>query len=112
MFTVLGRIPSFDNAADGLPSVSCADLNKIKKGNEEKYDYKLARVAMEGWFPPSLWMELNHQTWAGLGQLLNDEASRHLLCEFLDKETMNHYSPWRHSDSTNFKKILHRYIWV
>jgi hypothetical protein len=79
-------------------------LNKIKKGNEEKYDYELARVAMEGWFPPSFWMELN-QTWAGLGQLLNNEASRHLLCEFVDKETVNHDSPWRHSDSTNFKKI-------
>jgi endonuclease III len=114
MFTILGWIPTLNELGSLPSSVSCRDMlenKKNKKGNEEKekFDYELARAAMEGWFPQGFWNELN-QTWAGLGQLLNDEGSRSLVCKLVDEETVSFDSPWREGDRTDFQKLLGRYL--
>jgi hypothetical protein len=46
------------------PSLSVFDSVTLKK------DCELARAAIEGWFPPVFWGQLN-RTWAGLGQLFS-----------------------------------------
>ena len=75
MWTILNWIPSFDELG------SCCDM--LEKSNEESFDYELARAAIEGWFPPFFWRELN-QTWAGLGQHLNKEVSQEAACKLAD----------------------------
>jgi endonuclease III len=54
IFQALGWMPT--------ASLSIFDSITLKK------DYELARAAIEGWFPPVFWGQLN-RTWAGLGQL-------------------------------------------
>ncbi len=101
MWTILNWIPSFDELG------SCCDM--LEKSNEENFDYELARAAIEGWFPPFFWKELN-QTWAGLGQLLNEEVSRKAICEFVDAATSDYNTPWRQADKTSFKQLLKKYL--
>jgi endonuclease III len=105
IFTLLNWIPSFVEEE----SSSCLDMLEAKKTGGEKYNYELARAAMEGWFPSSVWAELN-QTWAGLGQLLNDAESRVVMCDFVDKATSNFDSPWRLGDKASFRSILSEYL--
>jgi endonuclease III len=102
MYTILNWIPSFDELGS-----CCCDM--LEENNEEHYDYELARAAMEGWFPPFFWKELN-QTWAGLGQLLNEEVSRKAICEFVDAATSDCNTPWRQADKTSFRKLLKKYL--
>jgi hypothetical protein len=52
---------------------------------------------MKGWFPSSVWAELNH-TWAGLGQLLSKAEIRVVMCNFADKARLDFHSPWRLED--------------
>jgi endonuclease III len=107
IFKVLDWIPSFSEKESA--SASCLAMLEQGGKEKEKYDYELARAAMEGWFPPSYWIKLN-QTWAGLGQLLKDRKSRVVMAEYVDNETLNFNSPWRVGDKNNFLKILRLYM--
>jgi endonuclease III len=105
IFKLLNWIPSFVEKESG----SCLDILENVKTGEDKYNYELARAAMEGWFPPSYWRELN-QTWAGLGQLLNDQHSRIVMANYIDIAASSFDSPWRVADKANFIHILCQYL--
>jgi len=105
IFKLLGWIPSFVEKE----SVSCLEIVESFKEDADKYNYELARAAMEGWFPPKFWMELN-QTWTGLGQLLNDSKSQKDIASYIDTSTADFCSPWRLCDKINFCKILSFYL--
>jgi hypothetical protein len=81
---------------------------KTKK-TEDKYNYELARAAMEGWFPPSYQMELN-QTWADLSKILNNQDSCILMVNYINMAASSFYSPWRVADKTSFIQILCKYL--
>ena len=108
IFKILNWIPS-SGEEHKRAGASCSDMLDPDKKNGEQLDYELARAAMEGWFPPSCWAELN-QTWAGLGQLLNDDAGRRLMADYVDQATSDFDSPWRVCDQTSFKQILQKYV--
>jgi hypothetical protein len=40
---------------------------------------------MEGWFPHDQWAEMN-QTWAGLGQLLNENKHKQSMSAYIDNK--------------------------
>jgi endonuclease III len=105
IFKLLNWIPSFAEKESG----SCVDILENIKTGDDKYNYEVARAAMEGWFPPSYWMELN-QTWAGLGQLLNDQQSRIIMANYIDIATSSLDSPWRVADKASFIQILRQYL--
>jgi hypothetical protein len=63
-FTALGWVP---------PSNESSLAGFLSK--KEAYNYEMCRASMEGWFPRDLCAEMN-QTWAGLGQLLNDNKHK------------------------------------
>jgi endonuclease III len=105
IFKLLNWIPSFVEKESG----SCLDILENVKTGDDKYNYEVARAAMEGWFPPSYWMELN-QTWAGLGQLLNDQESRKIMANYIDIATSSFDSPWRVADKASFIQILRQYL--
>jgi hypothetical protein len=55
------------------------------------------------------WAELN-QTWADLGQLINDAERRVVMCDFVDKATSNFDSAWRLGDKASFCAILSQHL--
>jgi hypothetical protein len=76
IFQRLGWIPSNNTLNNN--SILIASILESKK-DKEKFDYKLSWAAIEGWFPCQLWGEMNQETWAGLGQLLNNAGAKQLL---------------------------------
>jgi hypothetical protein len=54
------------------------------------------------------WQSLN-ETWAGLGQLLNNPIKRNEISIQVDKEVADWASSWRACDRERFNKILKAY---
>jgi hypothetical protein len=75
---------------------------------KEAYNYEMCRASMEGWFPPDLWAEIN-QTWAGLGQLLNDNKHKQTMAAYIDNKVSNFDSPWRVVNKEKFMLLLEVY---
>jgi endonuclease III len=72
----------------------------INGSKRENHNYELCRAAMEGWFPQQFWSTLN-QTWAGLGQLLNDNLAKQKIALNIDEKVADHNSNWRVADKKN-----------
>jgi hypothetical protein len=60
------------------------------------------------WFPRDLWAEMN-QTWAGLGQLLNNNKHKQTMAAYIDNKVSNFDSPWRVVDKEKFMLLLEVY---
>jgi endonuclease III len=105
IFQRLGWIPS-NNTLDNN-SISIASILETKK-DREKFDYELSRAAIEGWFPRQLWGEMN-QTWAGLGQLLNDAGAKRKIALYVDSKVADLHSPWRVADKVKLAAIMSAY---
>jgi endonuclease III len=105
IFQRLGWIPNMDTLANN--SISIASILEAKK-EKEKFDYELSRAAIEGWFPSQLWGEMN-QTWAGLGQLLNDATAKRKIAHYVDSKVADISSPWRLADKVKFAAIMGAY---
>jgi hypothetical protein len=50
-----------------------------------------------------------NQTWAGLGQLLNDNKHRQTIAAYIDNKVSNFDSPWRVVDKEKFMLLLEVY---
>lgn len=96
-FTALGWVP---------PSDESSLVGFLSK--KEAYNYEMCRASMEGWFPRDLWAEMN-QTWAGLGQLLNDNKHKQTMAAYIDNKVSNFDSPWRVVDKEKFMLLLEVY---
>jgi endonuclease III len=103
IFRHLGWIPG----ANLNNSVSIASILESKK-EKEMFDYELSRAAIEGWFPRHLWGEMN-QTWAGLGQLLNDATSKRSIALYVDSKVADLNSAWRVADKLKLAAIMGAY---
>jgi endonuclease III len=103
IFRHLGWIPG----ANLNNSVSIASILESKK-EKEMFDYELSRAAIEGWFPRHLWGEMN-QTWAGLGQLLNDVTSKRSIALYVDSKVADLNSAWRVADKLKLAAIMGAY---
>jgi hypothetical protein len=68
----------------------------------------LSRASIEGWFPKHLWGEMN-QTWAGLGQLLNDKEAKRKMASYVDAKVADHHSTWRVADKLKLATIMSAY---
>ena len=93
IFAVLGWMPA--------PS-SCLECWERRKSEIGMYEF--ARAAIEGWFPPDLWGELN-QTWAGLGQIFGNAQATTEMAEWIDKEQLSHTTDFRQSDADKLTLI-------
>jgi endonuclease III len=100
IFTRLGWVPTPESSGTMV-----SFLNNTKK---ESHNYELCRAAMEGWFPKRYWGTMN-QTWAGLGQLLNDNDSKHQIAQYIDNQVADYRSGWRVADKQKFFNILEAY---
>ncbi len=96
-FTALGWVP---------PSDELSLVGFLSK--KEAYNYEMCRASIEGWFPRVLWAEMN-QTWAGLGQLLNDNKHKQTMAAYIDNKVSNFDSPWRVVDKEKFMLLLEVY---
>jgi endonuclease III len=105
IFQRLGWIPTSTTVTH--TSISIASILESKK-EKEKFDYELSRASIEGWFPKPLWGEMN-QTWAGLGQLLNDKEAKRKMASYVDAKVADHDSPWRVSDKLKLATIISAY---
>jgi hypothetical protein len=105
MFQGLGWIPTTTSVT--TTSLSIASILEAKK-EKEKFDYELSRASIEGWFPKHLWGEMN-QTWAGLGQLLNDKEAKRKMASYVDAQVADHHSPWRVADKLKLATIMSAY---
>jgi hypothetical protein len=72
---------------------------------KEAYNYEMCRASMEGWFLCDLWAGMN-QTWAGLGQLLNNNKHKQSMVAYINNKVSNFNSPWRVVDKEKFRLIL------
>jgi endonuclease III len=89
MFTALGWVPPTDE------SFLVSFLSK-----KEAYNYEMCRASMEGWFPGDLWAGMKNQTWAELGQLLNNKHKQSMVA-YIDNKVSNFDSPQRVVDKEN-----------
>jgi endonuclease III len=85
-----------------IPATIEADtvVSFISHNKKELHNYKKCRASIEGWFPKQFWSTLN-QTWAGLGQLLNESASKQIIAQYIDEQVADYNSPWRVADKKN-----------
>ena len=100
IFSKLGWIPA-SIEADTVVSF-------ISNNKKEQHNYELCRASIEGWFPKKFWHTLN-QTWAGLGQLLNESASKQIIAQYIDAQVSDYNSPWRVADKKKFVSIMAAY---
>jgi hypothetical protein len=105
IFQRLGWIPTTTTVSNTSLSISSILATKKEK---EKYDYELSRASIEGWFPRALWGEMN-QTWAGLGQLLNDAEAKKKIASYVDAKVADDHSPWRVADKLKLAAIFAAY---
>jgi endonuclease III len=96
-FTALGWVP---------PSDESSLVGFLSK--KEAYNYEMCRTSIEGWFPRDLWVEMN-QTWAGLGQLLNDNKHKQTMAAYIDNKVSNFDSPWKVVNKEKFMLLLEVY---
>jgi hypothetical protein len=94
IFTKLGWVPA-QEPAGSIVSL----LNNSKK---ENHNYEMCRASMESWFPKRYWGTMN-QTWAGLGQLLqNDNDAKHCIAQYIDDHVSDYQSRWQVVDKDMF----------
>lgn len=103
MCRIFGRLGWIPASAETHSVVSFISNNK-----KELYNYEMCRAAIEGWFPKKYWPTLN-QTWAGLGQLLNETSSKQKIAKYIDEQVSDHNSPWRVADKKQFVSIMAAY---
>jgi hypothetical protein len=104
IFKALGWIPSLGYQPNGSLSITSILDGKKEK---EKFNYEFSRAAIKGWFPCRFWGAMN-QTWAGLGQLLNDAAKRK-IASYVDQKVADMDSPWRVANKIKFAAIMGAY---
>jgi endonuclease III len=83
-------------------------VNFISNHKKEQHNYELCRASIEGWFPREFWGTLN-QTWAGLGQLLNDPDAKQRIASYIDENVADYTSNWRVADKKKFFSIMEAY---
>ena len=50
-----------------------------------------------------------NQTWAGLGQLLNDAGAKRKIALYVDSKVADLHSPWRVADKVKLAAIMSAY---
>jgi hypothetical protein len=96
-FTALGWVPPTDKSS------LVRFLSK-----KETYNYEMCWASMEGCFPLDLWAGMN-QTWAGLGQLLNDNKHKQSMAAYINNKVSDFNSLWRVVDKEKFMLLLEAY---
>jgi hypothetical protein len=67
---------------------NCKSIKQLTEEKKEGPKYEVAWTGMEGWFPVEHWADL-YQTWAGLGQISEEDVSCMAMMQYVEEQDSN-----------------------